>query len=212
MTETHPRHLRILVVGASGTLGDAVITELGPRHRILRAGPHESEFCLDLADPVSIVSAISSAGKLDAVICAAGNVNFTPMSEIKPATVTDSVYGLGLTHKLLGQVNLVLAARDHLNPGGSITLTAGTLSTDPIFAGTAASMVNGAIESFVRAAAIELPHGIRINAVSPSILIESLGKFGEFFRGVEPVPAARAALAFSRSVEGHQTGQVYRVV
>jgi hypothetical protein len=111
----------------------------------------------------------------------------------------------------MGQVNLALAAREHLVDGGSITLTSGILSEQPIAGGSSASMVNGALEGFVRAAAIELPRGLRINLVSPSILVESMAAFGSFFRGFEPVPAARAALAYSRSVEGLQTGQIYQV-
>jgi NAD(P)-dependent dehydrogenase (short-subunit alcohol dehydrogenase family) len=105
-----------------------------------------------------------------------------------------------------------LAAREVLREDGSITLIAGVLSLDPIVFGSSASMVNGAIESFARAAAIELPRGLRINAVSPTVFEESMGSYGPFFRGFDPVPVARAARAFSRSIEGRQTGQVYRVV
>ncbi len=112
----------------------------------------------------------------------------------------------------MGQVNLVLAARETLRDGGSITLIGGVLSDEPILYGSSASMVNGALEAFVRAAAIELPRGLRLNLVSPTVLAESMADYGPFFRGFEPVPAARAALAYSRSIEGGQTGQIYRVV
>ncbi len=123
----------------------------------------------------------------------------------------ESAYTLGLSNKVLGQVNLALAAREHLVDGGSITLTSGILGELPVAGGSSASMSDAAVEGFVRAAAAELPRGIRINVVSPSILTESLPAFGSLFRGFEPVPAARAALAYSRSVEGIQTGQVFRV-
>ena len=102
--------------------------------------------------------------------------------------------------------------REHIADGGSFTLTTGVLSHDPIRAGSCASMVNGAIDAFVRAAAIELPRGLRINAVSPGVILESMPAFGPFFRGHEPVPAARAALAYSKSVEGALTGQVFSVL
>lgn len=72
-------------------------------------------------------------------------------------------------------------------------------------------MVNGAVNAFVRAAAIEMPRGLRINAVSPGVIEEAMPAYGPFFRGFEPVPATRAALAFAKSVEGLQTGQVYVV-
>jgi hypothetical protein len=111
----------------------------------------------------------------------------------------------------MGQVHLALEASKHLNPGGSVTLTAGTLSKDPIRYGASASLVNSALEGFVRAAALEFPAGTRINVVSPTVLLESMPSYGPYFPGSEGVPAKRVALAFAKSVEGAQTGQVYYV-
>jgi len=204
--------LRILVIGASGELGRAVVAELGARHEIISAGSKSGDVRIDISDPTSIVAGLAAAGPLDAVACAAGAVNFHPLSAISVASIAESSYGLGMANKLMGQVNLTLAARDVLREDGSITLIAGVLSLDPVVFGSSASMVNGAIESFARAAAIELPRGLRINAVSPTVFEESMGSYGPFFRGYDPVPVARAARAFSRSIEGRQTGQVYRVV
>ncbi len=112
----------------------------------------------------------------------------------------------------MGQVNLVLIGRDHINDGGSFTLTAGVLSHDPIRYGVSASLVNGALESFAKAAAIEMPRGLRINVVSPGVLTESLPTYGDYFRGHDPVPAARVANAYLKSVEGRMTGQVLTVL
>jgi hypothetical protein len=204
--------LRILLIGAGGELGRAVVAELGGRHEIISAGSKSGDVRIDISDPASIVAGLAAAGPLDAVACAAGAVNFHPLSAISVASIAESSYGLGLVNKLMGQVNLTLAARDALREDGSITLIAGVLAGDPIFAGSSASMVNGAIESFARAAAIELPRGLRINAVSPTVFEESMGSYGPFFRGFDPVPVLRAARAFSRSIEGRQTGQVYKVV
>jgi NAD(P)-dependent dehydrogenase (short-subunit alcohol dehydrogenase family) len=204
--------LRILVVGASGVLGRAIVAELGQRHDIVTAGSKSGELRIDISDPASILAGLKAAGALDAVICAAGAVNFSPLAAIAPAALGQSDYGLGLTNKLMGQVNLALAARETLRDGGSITLIAGVLADAPIVAGSSASMVNGALESFAVAAAIEMPRGIRINVVSPTVFEESMADYGPFFRGFDPVPVARAARAFSRSVEGRQTGQVYKVL
>ena len=205
------RRLRILLVGASGTLGCAVETELSQRHEVIAAGRNSGSIRIDLTDAASIQSALKQAGELDAVISAAGKVTFAPLADFKPAPYGESLHTLGISDKLLGQVNLALAARDYLRDGGSITLTTGILSEQPIVAGSSASLVNGAVEAFVRAAAIELPRGLRINVVSPNVLTEAMSSYAPFFRGFEPVSAARAALAFSRSVEGAQTGQVYKV-
>ena len=75
-----------------------------------------------------------------------------------------------------------------------LMLTTGIVGQEPIAQGANATAVNSAVEGFVRAAACELPRGIRINAVSPTVLTESMGAYGPFFPGFEPVPAARAAL------------------
>jgi len=204
--------LRILVIGASGELGRAIVAELGARHDIVAAGSKSGAIHIDIADPASIVAGLKAAGALDAVVCAAGSVNFPPLETVAPAPLAQSPYGLGLINKLMGQVNLALAARDCLRDGGSITLIAGVLADAPIVGGSSASMVNGALESFAMAAAIEMPRGVRINAVSPTVFEESMGVYAPFFRGFNPVPVARAARAVSRSVEGRQTGQVYRVL
>ena len=205
------QRFRILVVGASGTLGRAIVAELSPRHDIIAAGSKSGEIRIDIADPASIEAGLKAAGPLDAVACAAGVYNFHPLSAIKPAPLMQSSYGLGLANKLMGQVNLALAARDHLNDDGSITLITGNLADAPIASGSSASMVNRAVEGFVMTAAIEMPRGIRINAVNPGVFEESMAEYGTFFRGFDPVPVARAARAFSRSIEGLQTGQTYRV-
>lgn len=204
--------LRILVVGASGVLGRAVVAELGARHEIVTAGSKSGDIRLDIADTASIAAGLKAAGALDAVVCAAGAVNFAPLSAIEPGPIAQSAYGLGLANKLMGQVNLTLAARDVLRDSGSITLISGVLADEPIVAGSSASMVNGALESFVRAAAIELPRGLRVNVVSPTVFEESMNVYAPFFRGFDPVPVLRAARAFSRSVEGRQTGQIYKVL
>jgi NAD(P)-dependent dehydrogenase (short-subunit alcohol dehydrogenase family) len=112
----------------------------------------------------------------------------------------------------MGQVSLVLIGRDSIGDGGSFTLTGGVLDSDPIRGGSSASMVNTAINGFVMAAAIELPRGLRINAVSPGLITESAKELAPFFPGFETVHAGRAALAYAKSVEGAQTGQVYRVL
>jgi NAD(P)-dependent dehydrogenase (short-subunit alcohol dehydrogenase family) len=207
-----PGRLRILVIGASGMAGRAIVAELSPRHDIVSAGSKTGDVRIDIADPASIDAGLKAAGPLDAVVSAAGTVNFHLLLAIKPAPLAQSSYGLGLVNKLMGQVNLALCARDHLRDGGSITLMAGVLSQTPIAYGSSASMVNAAVESFVMAAAIEMPRGIRINAVSPTVFEESMESYGPFFRGHDPVPVARAARAFSRSVEGLQSGQTFRVV
>lgn len=203
--------LRILVVGASGTIGKAIVAELKQRHDVVTGGRASGDVKIDIGDVASIREGLKKAGALDAVVCAAGEVAFAPLASFTAAPIGESLHAKGLGNKLLGQVNLALAARDVLKDRGSITLTSGILSEQPIAAGSSASLVNGAIDAWVRAASIEMPRGLRINVVSPTLVTESLPAFGPFFRGFETAPTSRVALAYSRSVEGLQTGQVYKV-
>lgn len=199
--------MKIIVIGASGTIGRAVVEQLHARHEIVEAGRSSPAERVDIADMASVRSLFERVGKVDAVVVAAGHVHFGPLAEMTPAQ-----FGIGLQDKLMGQVNVALVAQHHLNDGGSITLTSGVLTDDPIRYGVNATTVNGAVEGFARAAALELPRGIRINVVSPSVLEESLESYGPYFLGFEPVPARRAALAYVKSVEGLQTGKVLRVL
>jgi NAD(P)-dependent dehydrogenase (short-subunit alcohol dehydrogenase family) len=198
--------MKILVVGASGTMGKAVVDELKQRHEVITASRSSGDHKVDLTDLQSIRTLFEQVGKVDAVVSTAGRVHFGPLLEMTPEQLH-----VGLSDKLMGQVYLALEAARHLNPGGSVTLVAGTLSRDPIRFGASASLVNGALEGFVRAAAIEFPPGTRINLVSPTVLRESMDTYGAYFRGSEGVPTKRVALAFSKSIEGAQTGQVYFV-
>ena len=198
--------MRILIVGASGTIGRAVTAELGQRHEVVTAGRNSGDIRLDITNSESIRAAYAESGPLDAVVSTAGTVRFALFAELDA-----SGYEVGLRDKLMGQVNLVLIGRDSISDGGSFTLTTGVLDREPIVAGSSASMVNGAVNAFVTAAAIEMPRGQRINAVSPGVIQEAMEAYAPYFRGFESVPAARAALAYSKSVEGARNGIVFRV-
>lgn len=199
--------MKILLVGASGTLGQAVARQLGQQHQILAAGRHSGELRVDLTDDASVAELFARTGPVDAVISTAGKLYFGPLQEMTPEQ-----FNIGLQDKLLGQVRLALAAQHHLNARGSITLTSGIVSAQPIRDGVNATSVNAALEGFVRAAALELlPRGLRINVVSPNVLIESMAAYGPYFPGFEAVSAQRAALAFQRAVEGIQSGETITV-
>ena len=197
---------KILLIGASGTIGQAVLANLGARHDVITVGRSSGTHRADFSQPGAVAKLFEAMGKVDAIVSTAGNLHFGPLAEM-----TAEQFNLGLQDKLLGQVQLALVGQKYLNDGGSITLTAGILSIEPIRNGANATAVNAAIEGFVAAAAIELPRGLRINAVSPTILTESVGVYGPFFPGFDTVPAERAARGYQRSVEGAQTGRVYRV-
>lgn len=198
--------MKILLIGASGTLGSAVAEELAPRHDIVRIGRNSGDEQMDISDSVSIRKLFERIGTFDALVCAAGNVTFATLDEMNA-----SHFALGLQDKLMGQVNLLLIGREFAREGASFTFTSGVLSHEPIRAGASASLVNGALDAFVRAAAIEMPRGMRVNSVSPTVVAEAMASYAPYFRGFKPVPAAEVALAYAKSVEGLQTGQNYRV-
>ncbi|MGY4027335.1 short chain dehydrogenase [Aeromonas rivuli] len=198
--------MKIVIVGASGTVGSAVSSLLATQHEIVRVGRSQGDATVDMTDGASIAALFAGIGRFDALVVASGNVAFAPLTEL-----TDEQWQLGLESKLMGQVKLTRAAIPYLNEGGSITLISGILSEEPINWGCSATTINGAIEHFAKAAACELPKGLRINVVSPTLLTESMDKYAAFFPGFEPVPAARVALAYQKSVLGVQTGQVFRV-
>lgn len=209
-----PVRMKILLVGATGVVGRCVLNSLQAQHDVISAslepakGDHEVQ--LDLSDADALVKTLKSLGQLDAVISAAGRARFGALADARPASVEASVYGLGLLDKLLGQVNLALAAREVLRPGGSITLTSGTTSTEPVLGGAGLSMVNGALESWVRAAATELPQGWRLNVVSPSLVEGTPAAACAAFPGFEKVSAERVGLAYQRCLFSGITGQVLR--
>jgi NAD(P)-dependent dehydrogenase (short-subunit alcohol dehydrogenase family) len=197
---------KIVVIGATGTLGQAVTNELKARHEVIEVGATRGQYQVDSKDPASVEKLFREIGKVDGVVTTIGKVHFGPLPEM-----TVEQFWTGLQDKLMGQINAVLLGQHYVNDGGSFTLTTGILSEEPIRLGVNATTVNLALEGFVRSAAIELPRGIRINAVSPTVLAESMEAYAPFFRGFEPVTAQRAAVAYLRSVEGGQTGRVYRV-
>ncbi|HVE05915.1 MAG TPA: short chain dehydrogenase [Paraburkholderia sp.] len=197
---------KIVVIGATGTLGQAVAHELKARHEVIEIGATRGALRVDSNDAADVERLFKQIGKVDGVVTATGKVFFGPLSQMSVAQ-----FRKGLDDKLMGQVNVVLAALPHVNDGGSFTLTSGILADEPIREGVSATTVNLALEGFVRGAALELPRGIRINIVSPTVLTEAMDSYAPYFRGFEPVSAQRAAYAYLRSVEGAQTGRVYRV-
>lgn len=197
---------KVIVIGASGTIGKAIVEQLGLRHEVITVGRSSGQYQVKIEDPASVEALFQQVGKVDGVVVAAGDVHFGPLAEM-----TAEQFQSGLASKLMGQVNVALAAQKHLNDGGSITLTSGSLAQQPIRFGANATTVNAAVEGFVLGAAIEMPRGLRINAISPTLVDESVDVYGPYFYGMETVPVKRAALAYSRSVEGAETGKTYRV-
>ncbi|WP_342117872.1 short chain dehydrogenase [Pseudoduganella sp. OTU4001] len=196
----------VLVIGGTGTIGAAVAKELGARHRVLTAGRSSGDFRVAIEDIASLRALFDETGRVDDVVVACGALHVGPLKEM-----TEEQFRIGLDSKLMGQVNVALVAQHVLSDGGSITLTSGVDAHNPLRGCANTVTVNNGIEGFARGAAIELPRGLRINVVNPSLLEESAARFEALFHGFEPVSSARVARAYSRCVEGAESGKTYRV-
>ena len=198
--------MKIIVVGANGAVGQAALSGLGNRHEIIKVGRTSGDIQLNVENQDDIRELYKKTGKIDAVVAAIGHGFFGPVSEMRPEQFLQ-----GIEHKVMPQVNLVLQGIEHMNDGGSFTLTSGVLNRDPIRGAAAAAAANGAIDSFVLGASVDMPRGIRINAVSPGLLDVSVERYEGFFTGFESVSSERVGLAYLKCVEGANTGQVLAI-
>jgi NAD(P)-dependent dehydrogenase (short-subunit alcohol dehydrogenase family) len=196
--------MRIVIIGAAGTIGKEVVKTLAREHQIVRVGRRSGDFQADIASKASVEQLFAQIGSFDAVICVAGEAKAGRLDDL-----TDADFLLGLTSKLMGQVNVVRIGLRHINDNGSFTLTSGVLSREPMPGMAAISMVNAAVEAFARAAALDMNRGIRINAVSPVWATETLRALG--MDAAAKMPAAKFVPAYKESVEGRRTGQILDV-
>lgn len=198
--------MKIILVGAAGDIGKAAFNELAQRHEIITVGRSSGAHKVDIADLEAVRELYQTIGPFDAVVSCAGDATFAALD-----AYTQDSFMLGLQQKIMGQVNLVLAGLDVISDGGSFTLTSGVLDRDPIRMGANAATANGALAGFVKSAAIEMPRGLRVNAVSPGMLDVSEPRYGKWFHGHKPVSSGDVGRAFAKSVEGALTGQVFIV-
>lgn len=193
--------MRILLIGASGTIGKAVAAALRPRHDVVEASRHRSHERVDLSDEDSIRFLYHRLGRVDAVVVAAGGAAFKPLAQL-----TDADFLFSFRNKLMGQVNMVRVGIPEVTDSGSFTLTSGILAQQPSPGSSAVSLVNAGVEAFARAAALELPRGLRINVVSPPWVSETLTAMGRDPAG--GLPASAVARSYVESIEGTMTGSI----
>jgi NAD(P)-dependent dehydrogenase (short-subunit alcohol dehydrogenase family) len=192
--------MRIIVVGATGTIGRPLADALAVRHEVVRVGNRGGDFQVDATDKGSIVRLFRDAGPFDALISLMGGAAFKPVAELR-----DEDFEFSFRNKLMGQINLVRAGLPHVHDGGSFTLTSGVLSEEPMPGSSAITLVNRGVEGWALAAALEMPRGVRINVVSPPWVTETLEELG--WDTSIGLPAARVAPAYVECVEGSRNGE-----
>jgi NAD(P)-dependent dehydrogenase (short-subunit alcohol dehydrogenase family) len=198
--------MRILIIGASGTIGKRIRDEFSKKHEVISGSRSGADISVDISDAGSIEAMYKAVGGLDAVICAAGPAKFGPFS-----VMTEEDIYVGIHGKMMGQVNLVRIGQNYVNDNGSFTLTTGILADEPVVGSVGLSLVNGAVNSFAIAAAQELPRGQRINVVCPTVVEDSAEMYADFFPGFDPVAMDRVVNGYIRTVMGKVTGRIIRV-
>jgi len=196
--------MRVILIGATGTIGREVAKALQADHEVVTAGRSSGEFSVDIAEPDTIEAMFRQAGRFDAVVCTAGAAKFGPLADL-----SHDDYLFSLRNKLMGQVNLVRIGHSYISENGSFTLTSGILAKEPMPGSSAISMVNAGLEGFVRAAQLELERGVRVNVITPVWVAETLKALGRDPAG--GMPATQVARAYLASVTGAMRGMVLDV-
>ncbi|TAI48915.1 short chain dehydrogenase [Flagellimonas allohymeniacidonis] len=198
--------MKIVLVGGHGTIGKKVAARLSEKAQVLVAGRQKGDVLVDISDSTSITKMFDEIGEVDAIVCTAGEAKWAPFDDL-----TEEDFYIGIKSKLMGQVNLVRLGQKNLKDGGSFTLTTGILADDPVLQTTSAAMVNGALHSFVLAAALELKKGHRINVVASGLVEDAYERYKDYFPGHNPIPMTKMANAYIRSVFGKGNGEIIRL-
>jgi len=191
--------MKIIVFGSTGLIGREVVNQLSEKHEVITVSRSSGMIQADYTDEASIIRMFEQVGSFDALVVTVGNDSgFVDFSELK-----GSHFKLGIERKLMGQVNLVLLGLKYINNGGSFNLTSGYLNHHPNAYSMATSPFNAFVDNFAESMAPQLPNNIRINVVSPA----PVGKQASY--GV--VTPEMTASAYVESIEGDETGKVFRV-
>jgi NAD(P)-dependent dehydrogenase (short-subunit alcohol dehydrogenase family) len=197
--------MKAIVIG-SGTIGSAVRRALEEKgHVVLSVGRKSGDYQADISDPASLKALFGRIGAFDAVANAAGDVFFGPLEQ-----TTDEQWASSIKSKGMGQINLVRAALPFIADKGSFTLVSGVLTDEYIHGGTIGTSVNQLVEGFVKGAATELPRGLRINCISPTVLTESVA-YHPYFPGFIPIPAWEVGQAYLRAMSTPITGRILKL-
>lgn len=194
--------MKIIIVGATGTIGKVVTEDLEKDHEIIKVGTNSGDIQADITKPEEVKGLFEKVGHFDALISTTGAGYFGPLD-----TMSYNDFMVGVNSKLMGQINLVLIGQKYANKGASFSLISGILSDDPVGGSSNLSAVNSAVNGFVKGAAMELKNEMRINVISPGV-VEDSPELHSAFPGHIPVSMHEVVMAFRKSVLGKVNGQI----
>jgi NAD(P)-dependent dehydrogenase (short-subunit alcohol dehydrogenase family) len=192
---------KVIVVGSTGVIGSEVAKLLTDNYQVITVNRSSGDYRLDMQDAEAVEQMFKSAGPFDALIATSGYGKWGSMDEHRIQDYHD-----GLNSKLMGQVNLVAIGRKYANEGACFVLTSGILAHTPTIGGISLSMINSAVEAFVKGAALELQN-MRVNCVSPSFAKETMEMMG--MDSSTGVPAIEFAKLYVKAIEDKETGMIY---
>lgn len=197
----------VILIGANGKMGKAALTGLG-KHKVITAGRSKNgyDYQVDITSEESLRKLFKEVGHFDAVVNTVGVCEYATFEEM-----TEAQWMTTVMSKMMGQINIVRIGQEYIADKGSFTLITGILNLKPIPFAIADATTSGAIDTFVKCVAFEMPRGIRVNSVNPTVLAEAWDVYGDMMPGFQPVPSALVGKAFERSVDGFITGQVILV-
>lgn len=150
-------------------MGKAALTGLGD-HKVITASRSGkgTDYQVDITSHESLRALFKNVGAFDAVVNAVGHCEYANFVDM-----TAEQWELTVQSKMLGQINVVKIGLEYINDRGSFTLISGIHNVKPIPGSIADATTSGAIDTFVQCVANELPRGIRINVVNPTVLEEA---------------------------------------
>lgn len=89
--------MKIVVIGASGTIGRSLSETLAKRHEVVRVAHTQGDHRVDITSKESLERLFEAVAPFDAVACAAGDARFKPLNDL-----TDEDFAVGLESKLMG--------------------------------------------------------------------------------------------------------------
>jgi NAD(P)-dependent dehydrogenase (short-subunit alcohol dehydrogenase family) len=192
---------KAIVVGSTGVIGSKVVQLLEENYQVVTVNRSSGDYRLDMQNEEAVEEMFRSVGPFDVLIATSG---YGKWGSIDEHSIQD--YHDGLNSKLMGQVNLVTIGRKYAHEGACFVLTSGILAHTPTVGGISLSMINAAVEAFVRGAALEITN-MRIDCVSPSFAKETMELMG--MDSSMGVPAIDFARLYIKAIEENKTGIIY---